>query len=411
MLCEDLIHPSRRAILGTAGALFAWSFAPRAARAAGAKDPRFVTIILRGALDGLSAVAPVGDPHYAGLREGIALSIKEGVPALPLDNFFALHPALPQLQRLFAAKQALVVHACATGYRDRSHFDGQDVLESGMSAPGHTDSGWLNRALAALPKGERITSKGALGVGSIAPLIVRGETPVLGWAPQNLPDASIDLARRVQDLYNHTDPVLAASLSAGLETEAMAKGANMRGKGGRGGPSEPEGMANMAQGVARLMSQPDGPRVAALALEGWDTHANEGGATGQLARRLGGLDAALAALEKGLGAAWGDTVVAVITEFGRTAQVNGTGGSDHGTATICLLVGGAVKGGRVVADWPGLKPEALLDGRDLAPTTDLRSVLKGVMIDHLGLEASVLAEMVFPGSANIKPMRNLVQAG
>ena len=181
--CEDRIHPSRRAILGSAGALFAWNFVPRYAFAAGGRDPRFVTIILRGALDGLSAVAPVGDPDYHALRETIALSTGGDRPAIALDHFFALHPSMTNLARLYQQKQALVLHAVATGYRERSHFDGQDVLESGQPKPGLTQSGWLNRALESLPPGERIIARSVLGVGSVAPLIARGRAPVTGWAP------------------------------------------------------------------------------------------------------------------------------------------------------------------------------------------------------------------------------------
>jgi uncharacterized protein (DUF1501 family) len=156
------------------------------------------------------------------------------------------------------------------------------------------------------------------------------------------------------------------------------------------------------------MAADDGPRIAALAFDGWDTHANEGGPVGRLAQLLSGLDGALAEFESGLGERWRDAVVVVATEFGRTARINGTEGTDHGTGTIALLAGGAVKGGRVIADWPGLKPASLYEGRDLAPTTDLRAVIKGVLRDHLGLSERVLAETVFPGSASAKPMPGLV---
>lgn len=407
-LCEDKIHPSRRAILGAAGALFAWSFLPRYAQAAGGRDPRFVAIILRGALDGLSAVAPVGDPDYAALRETIALSTTGDKPALPLDGFFALHPAMPNFARLYKANQALVLHATATGYRDRSHFDGQDVLESGQPVVGLTQSGWLNRALAVLPQGERIAVRGALGVGAIAPLIARGPAPVLGWAPQILQRADDDLAMRVMDLYARRDEALARALAKGLETDKMASGAGMGEAKPRGGPADAEGMKTIAAGAAKLMAAEAGPRVAALAFEGWDTHANEGGATGQLANRLAGLDGALAEFERGLGTAWGDTIIAVMTEFGRTARVNGTVGTDHGTGTVAFLAGGGVKGGRVVADWPGLKPSQLHETRDLKPTTDLRAALKGVLTEHLGLSAGALADQVFPGTGQLAPLRGLV---
>jgi uncharacterized protein (DUF1501 family) len=167
-------------------------------------------------------------------------------------------------------------------------------------------------------------------------------------------------------------------------------------------------MRQVARGAAKLMAADDGPRIAALAFDGWDTHANEGGPVGRLAGLLSGLDGALAEFESGLGPHWRDTVIVVATEFGRTARINGTEGTDHGTGTIALLAGGAVKGGRVISDWPSLKPASLYEGRDLAPTTDLRAVIKGVLGDHLGLSERALADAVFPDSAMAKPMKGLI---
>ncbi|KAA2236323.1 DUF1501 domain-containing protein [Salinarimonas soli] len=400
-LCERA--PTRRSVLGAAGALFAWSFMPRFAHAAGARDARFACIVLRGALDGLSAVAPIGDPGYIALREGIALSLDGPAPALPLDGFFALHPAMPNLRRLYGAGSALVVHATATGYRERSHFDGQDVLESGQPGPGIVQSGWLNRLVAALPAGEAVTRAGALGVGPVPPLVVRGAAPITGWAPPVLPRASDDLARRVLDLYAARDPGLAEALGRGLATERLAAAQGMAGARPRGAA-----MRVTAEGAAKLMAAPDGPRIAALAFDGWDTHANEGGATGPLANLLGGLDGAIAAFEEGLGPLWADTAIAIVTEFGRTARVNGTVGTDHGTGTVAFLVGGAVRGGRVLADWPGLSPAALHEGRDLRPTLDLRAVLGGVLADLYGVSPATLAREVFPGTEHVAPIRGLV---
>ena len=217
-LCETP-SPSRRALLATAAGLFAWAYLPKFARAADQRDPRLVVIILRGALDGLSAVAPVGDPDYAGLHGQIALSLIGEGPAIPLDSFFALHPAMPVFARLYRAGQGAIVHAVATSYRERSHFDGQDVLESGFPGPGRVGSGWLNRALSALPRGARIATRGALGVGPTTPLIMRGAAPVLGWSPQTLPQPTEDLASRVLDLYRHRDPILADVLAQGLAAE------------------------------------------------------------------------------------------------------------------------------------------------------------------------------------------------
>ncbi|WP_248307675.1 DUF1501 domain-containing protein [Bosea sp. FBZP-16] len=406
--CERMT-PSRRAVLGAASALFAWSYMPKFAHAAaGSRDSRFLLVVLRGALDGLSAVPPLGDPGYADLREGIALAKDGPEAALPLDGFFYLHPAMPNLARLYAEGKAAIVHASATGYRERSHFDGQDVLESGQGRPGKTDSGWLNRLIASLPPGEAVSRHGALGVGVVPPLVVRGSAPVLGWAPPRMARAGADLVQRLGDLYGERDPALALVLKRAIETELIASKQGAEQPRGGGGPDSAEGMKRIAEGAARLVGAEDGPRIAALAFEGWDTHANEGGAKGRLATLLGGLDGALATFESGLKTVWKDTVVMVVTEFGRTARVNGTVGTDHGTGTVAFLVGGAVKGRRMIVDWPGLKPEQLHEQRDLRPTTDIRAVAKGVVADLFGLSGPVLAEKVFPGTGGLAPMQGLI---
>ncbi|MGD0641321.1 MAG: DUF1501 domain-containing protein [Roseiarcus sp.] len=397
---------SRRALLGVAGVSFVSATIPRWASAAGARDPRLVVVVLRGALDGLCAVAPIGDPDYAELHGQLALQWGGDHPALKLDDFFGLNPAMTNFARLYDAKQALIVHATATNYRERSHFDGQDVLESGMLAPGHVESGWLNRAVAALPRGDRVSAPGALAVGATAPLVVRGPAPILGWAPSGLASPTDDLVARLTALYDHVDPALARALRAGLDADRIATKQGMEAL--KPGGDVALTMRKAGEGAARLMSADDGPRIGALAIDGWDTHANEGGATGRLAQWLGGLDGVFAAFESELGPRWKDTVVVAITEFGRTAHINGTTGTDHGTATVALLAGGALSGGRVVADWPGLKTADLYEERDLKPTTDLRAVLKGVLADHLGLSADTLASAVFPDTLGVKPMGGLI---
>jgi uncharacterized protein (DUF1501 family) len=395
---------SRRGLLGAGVSFFAWAHMPKLASAAGTRDPRFLTVILRGAMDGLSAVAPVADPDYAALRAGIALTKDGDAAGIALDGFFALHPSMPNFARLYQQKQALVVHAVASPYRERSHFDGQDVLESGLPGVGKIDTGWLNRALMALPKGDRIQTRGGLGVGAITPLVLRGEAPVMGWAPQKLADTNDDLARRVLDLYTHSDPTLARALQAGLTADELAKGNAPDVRGG----GNPAMMARAASGAARLMMKDEGPRIAVLSFDGWDTHANQGGVKGRLADLLGGLDGAFASFEREFGETWKDTAILVVTEFGRTAHINGTEGSDHGTATVAMLVGGAVKGGRVIADWPGLKTSQLHEARDLRPTADLRGVIKGILGNQFRLSPTVLAEKVFPQSGNIRPMDGLI---
>jgi uncharacterized protein (DUF1501 family) len=397
--CASLLTTRRALVLG-GGAFAAWAHVPKFARAADGTDPRLIVVILRGALDGLATVAPVGDPDYAGLHGSIALTANGPHAATMLDSFFALHPSMPDFARMYREKRAAVIHAVSTPYRDRSHFDGQDVLESGYGGPGRVQSGWLNRALEGLPKGERVMS--ALAVGPTTPLVLRGAAATVGWAPVALPQADDDTSARLLDLYQHRDPALANALSQGLQLEKVAQGEAMRPQPGI------NAMRQVARGAAKLMAADDGPRIAALAFDGWDTHANEGGPVGRLAQLLSGLDGALVEFEGALGPRWRDTVVVIATEFGRTARINGTDGTDHGTGTIALLAGGAVKGGRVIADWPTLRPASLYQGRDLAPTTDLRAVLKGVLADHLGISESVLASTVFPDSAATRPMKGLI---
>jgi uncharacterized protein (DUF1501 family) len=427
------LHAStRRDLLRASGVLFAWSCLPKLARAEG-RDPRLLAVVLRGALDGLAAVAPAGDPGWAALRGDKGLRADGPSPGLRLDDFFVLNPAMPNLHRLYQAGEAGIVHAAATPYRERSHFDGQDVLESGRAAPGIADTGWLNRALAAMAPGGRVDPAGnesgagkAFALGPMTPLVARGPAPVLAWTPPRLQPATDDTLMRLLDLYRHTDPEMARVLeeriglaaiarAGGMETGPMAGGVRPAGAGqGAQGAAAPGAnqvrafFAESAGSAAKFMSRPDGPRVGAIAFDGWDTHANEGALNGRLAALLGALDGAIASVESGMGPAWRDTVVVVITEFGRTARINGSDGTDHGTATIALLAGGAVKGGRVIADWPGLSEADLYEKRDLRPTADLRAVLKGVLRDHLRVPDAALAATVFPDSAAAKPVGGLV---
>ncbi|MDB5571117.1 MAG: hypothetical protein JWN93_2300 [Hyphomicrobiales bacterium] len=403
-----LLRPNRRALLVTGGALFAWSHIPAFARSAGGRDPRLVVIVLRGALDGLAAAPPLGDPQYAGLHGALALARDGADAALPLDAFFGLHPAMPAFARMYREKRALLVHAVATPYRGRSHFDGQDVLESGLAGPGRVESGWLNRAIAQLPPGQRVAparpSPLGLGVGVTTPLILSGGAPVTGWSPAGRQEPHEDLAQRLADLYAQTDKALEASLRQGLALDKVAR----RETGAMARDGADAAMRLPARGAARLIAADDGPRVAAMSFGGWDTHANEGGARGRLGQLLGGLDGAFEEFERGLGDAWKDTVIVAVTEFGRTARINGTAGTDHGCGTVCFLAGGALKGGRVLADWPGLNDAQLFERRDLAPTTDLRAVLKGVLEGHLGLSRAALSRIVFPGSDSVRPTPDLI---
>jgi uncharacterized protein (DUF1501 family) len=411
-----LSFPTRRALLLGSGAVFSCACLPRIASAK-PRDPRLLAVILRGGLDGLAAVAPVGDPDWRKLRGEKALGLDGATPALPLDDFFALNPAMPNLHRLYRAGQALVVHAAATPYRERSHFDGQDVLESGLAGPGANDTGWLNRAISTLPiDDDGSHPRRAFAIGPITPLVMRGPAPVLSWMPPRLAPVGDDTVTRLLELYQHTDPVFAKVLQERVDVAALVRSGGMETKPAPGSPAVQTGgiaqvrayFADAAGGAAKFLALPEGPRVGALALNGWDTHINEGAEKGRLADLLGALDGAIGAIETGMGAAWPDTVVALITEFGRTARMNGNDGTDHGTATAALFVGGALKRGRVVADWPGLKDADLHDNRDLKPTIDLRSVLKGLLRDHLRIDERQLETTVFPDSATARPIEGLL---
>ncbi|HEX6636589.1 MAG TPA: DUF1501 domain-containing protein [Steroidobacteraceae bacterium] len=400
--------------------------ASRLAFAAADTDSRFVFVLLRGALDGLSAVPPVGDPDYAGLRGPIAIARSGEGAALPLGGRaagdFGLHPSLVFLQRCYGAGELAVLHAIASPYRERSHFDAQNVLESGVNRPHGSTSGWINRALSALPA--TAAREPGVALGANVPLAMRGPAEVASWSPTKI--ASLDEATltRITDLYAH-DPLLAQRLADALASDAIAMDAQKAAELEADAPAMAGNVVaadekdkrnfnarytDTARAAAGFLRRDDGPRVAMFDTSGWDTHANEGGATGQLALRLRGLDAALAALAESLGPVWRQTVVLVATEFGRTAAINGTRGTDHGTGAAAFLLGGAVEGGRVIADWPGLARAELLEQRDLKPTRDLRSVMKGVLRDHLGVPPVALETRVFPDSAAVKPLDGLVRA-
>jgi uncharacterized protein (DUF1501 family) len=375
---------------------------------------RFVLVIMRGALDGLAAVPPLGDRAYPELRREFALRAPgEAGGALPLDGFFGLHPALTFLQQRYAARELIVLQALASPYRERSHFDGQDVLENGSPRPHALQTGWLNRALAAAPR--PAAREAGVALGQNVPLVMRGPAAVTSWSSSKLTALDDDTLARITDLYAG-DALLATRLADALAANAMSASAD--GEAAAMTPpsaAAPGARANaryaeVARATAGFLRREDGPKVAVFDTTGWDTHANEGGAQGQLAGRLGELNSGLATLHEELGPAWKDSAVLLVTEFGRTAAINGTRGTDHGTATVAFLLGGAVAGGRVIADWPGLSSRALYQGRDLAPTLDLRSVLKGLLSEHLAVPTRALEQDVFPDSGAAKPLRGLLRS-
>ena len=354
---------------------------PRIALAQGAGKRNLLFVLLRGAADGLAMLAPVGDPGFASLRGAM---VDDYASAPRIDSFFAVHPALAEIGKAAGAGEALFVHATATAYRERSHFDGQNLLETGGTAPYAAKDGWLNRLAGLVDEAAPGAPLRTLAIAQSVPLALRGTAPVSNYAPSALPDASEDLIARVSQLYG-SDAELGSLWARALETRAMAGD---------------EGLTNLRDAratgelTAALMRGVDGARIAMIEVGGWDTHANQRGAFNRQAAQL---DALIAAYRTAMGDAWGDTMVVLATEFGRTARINGTGGTDHGTASAALVMGGGVAGGRVIADWPGLAQGNLFEGRDLAPTIALESVLAGAVAEQLGLDPQRAMARLFPG--------------
>jgi uncharacterized protein (DUF1501 family) len=362
---------------------------------------KLVVIICRGAMDGLSVSPPVSDPNYAALRGQIAIPADA---VLRLDGDFSLHPKLAAIHALAQSGEARIAPAVAIPQRIRSHFEAQDLLESGGNQLYGTATGWLNRALSVQAPGSRIT---ALSVGAQEPLILRGPVEIQSWSPGG--KVTQDMTRIsgvLQDLYA-PDHQLSQAFASGMHTEAMAE--NM------GGAQMPSVAALSARAAhdyavttAKFLVQPGGPSIVVISLDGYDTHANQGAANGQLANHLKNLDDVIDGLHEGLGSAWSDTAIIAVTEFGRTARINGTGGTDHGTASTMILAGGALRRGGIVGDWPTLADASLFENRDLAPTLDVRQVFKGVLRDHMGIDARSLDTTVFPESGNAPAVDGLI---
>ena len=366
--------------------------------AAGNGSSRLVVINVKGGVDGLSLVAPYGDGNLRSLRAPLmAPAVRTTGGMIDLGGFYGLHPKMVQFGGLYQAGQGLVVHAVGNCASTRSHFVGQDYLQSGSGEL--LSSGWLNRASSFLPSpGSGLES--AIAVNYTTPLLLRGSTPVSGWVPntyQTLPTTGINgiLAAAAPD------PLLGSAMQVAfnnrttlesIQTSWSAPASNL------------SSLAVLARTAGEVLATSNGPRIAALETGSFDTHANQNGTLGN---SLAELDQAIDELQLTLSSCWSNTVVLTITEFGRTAAVNGSGGTDHGTAFAVLLAGGAVAGGRVVATWPGLSASQLFEGRDLAATVDVRSILMGVLRDHLGLSSAALSS-VFPDAGSISPMNGLI---
>jgi uncharacterized protein (DUF1501 family) len=369
----------------------------------GSSANRFVFIILRGGMDGLNAVPAIGDPAFADARGPLAQFTST---PLPLNGTLALNALLPQMHAMYGRGEMAVLHAVGLPYRERSHFDAQQLLESGGTKPFELATGWLGRSLQIAGQ----PGLKAVALETAVPLVLRGPGgEVDTWAPSALPEPSMDLVARLETLYR-SDPVLA---------QALARARGLHDEPGMAG--KPPGMATamgagrnaafvaLANKAAEFLQR--GSQVAVLELGGWDSHASVMAANGQISNNLRTLDAALAGLRQALqaGDVWSKTVVLVATEFGREVAVNGTLGTDHGTGGAAFLLGGAVKGGRVIADWPGLAKKDRFEGRDLRITTDLRAVMRSVLGDHLQVPRSVLDNSALPGSSAL-PRLDLLRA-
>ena len=401
----------RRDLLQLAG--WTWLSATTAvARAAvPTSQNKLVVVMLRGAVDGLSIVTPYGDSHYAQSRDAIRLAAPGADGGLlQLDNLFGLNPALSPLMPYWQRGQLGFVHASGSPDPTRSHFDAQDYMESGTPGLKSTNDGWLNRMLQAMPGTASPTR--AVNMGATLPRIFTGQAEVasLGLGAKAFAHEAIDdprtqaaLARMYAQDTQLSHTFDAATEGRGEMQRSMAddsmSGSDPTGMDpriDRGAPSA-NGFAADAQRLGRLIQRDPHTQLAFTSVGGWDTHINQGGAKGQLANKLGALGHGLDALAQGLGPAMSNTVVVVMSEFGRTVRENGTHGTDHGRGNVMWMLGGPVNGGHVHGEWPGLDQSALADGRDLAVVSDFRAVLASVAQRHLGMDEAAMAK-VFPSA-------------
>jgi uncharacterized protein (DUF1501 family) len=347
-------------------------------------DNRFVTIVLRGAMDGLDLVQPYGDASFAGLRPGIALTPDKGL--LDLDGFFGLHPAAANLLPLWKAKELAFVHAVSTPYRNqRSHFDGQDMLESGGEHVDEEKTGWLNRALAVIP---RSTARKAIDVTTSTELILTGPSIVDVWASDSDFGIGADEMQFLKRLYAG-DPVFAKAMDEATRADRSAR----MGLDPDAPPTQGAKITDIAALAGKMLL--GDYRVASFSINGWDTHVAQ---AAQFKKAVDDLTGAIVTLKSTLGPeAWKTTIVLAMTEFGRTVRQNGTNGTDHGTGGCCVLAGGAINGGRVLGKWPGIADAALLDDRDLMPTADVREVAAAMLFRQFDVRADDLTAKIFPG--------------
>ncbi|MGE3404536.1 MAG: DUF1501 domain-containing protein [Vicinamibacterales bacterium] len=388
---------------------FAPGFVGRAAAQAGGRGKLLIAVFQRGAVDGLNMVVPYGEAEYYRLRPAIAVPRPAAADGgLDLDGFFALHPRMAPLKPAWDGGSLAVVHACGSPDHTRSHFDAQDYMESATPGVKSTRDGWLNRYLHVVAdlRGGRLQpghSSPLRGVAATRQMPRALHGPAAAISLGSLEEFAVRASRRVEQSLetawtNADDPRFAdAGRDAFEAMRVLREAATAVPPADTGYPRSPFGRA--LQEIARLARADVGLEVAFAEATNWDHHANEGGATGQLANRLDDFSAALAALVRDLGDRMADTVIVTMSEFGRTVAQNGTRGTDHGHGNAVLVLGGPVRGGRVYGRWPGLAPDQRHDGRDLAITTDFRQVFGELLSGHMGVSGPGL-DRIFPGFAH-----------
>ena len=368
---------TRRATLGLLGAAsFSQMTLPVIAQ--GLEDRKFIFILLRGGMDGLSALTPNDVDQISYIRPVLSQRIGERIN---LDNGFRLHPALTHVKDFYDAGDVTFIHACSTPYRERSHFEAQDVLE--VLSQDNIREGWLNRTLS-------VIGGQGLAVARSIPLAMQGQNSVINWSPPLFDSAPESLLDRLADLYTG-NPQFSVPLKTARKNKISGTPINRR----LNRRFTYESIIAL-KALGERMSMDGGPGIGMVALDGWDTHAHQAGI---LNRKLSNLNEGLFTLKRELAEHWGNTCIVIASEFGRTAAMNGTRGTDHGTGGLMILLGGAVKGGNVKGDWPGIEKKKLYKGRDLAPANDVTAVLKGVLRDHLGIDRATLNNSIFPNSS------------
>ena len=384
---------NRRLFLQGAGAgLFSSLLGGQIAFAQAPTEKRLVILNLRGGLDGLHAVVPYADKDYLNLRGSIAVK-----GSINLNGYFGFHPALRGLHGLYSKGELAIVPAAATQYRQRSHFDGQNMLENGSGRPFGANDGWLNRAIVGLNGGDR---RMGLALGKQVPLILQGASNIQTWSQSGLDPVSDDFLSRLSLIYAG-DETFAKALADARDT---ADASDMIGQSMKNDARRQDKLIDLAQAAGLLLSKPDGPRIAVMESTGWDTHYDQ---ERRMKPRLQEVSDSVLALKKSLGIHWNQTAVLIVSEFGRTAAENGNRGTDHGTGGLAMIAGGAVKGGQILGKWPGLSRYSLHEKRDVRAENDYESIFKSVLISHLGLKDSFVEDTVLPGNKS-QPMEGLI---